>query len=195
MRFELPGFAEDRAERRARLPEWMAAAAAGDVNAQLALAWEYARGDVIDLDIATAWNCFERAASSGQEEALVNRARFLQLRRVPAGLSELRALAIGGNWKAQFWLARHYQSRDGRLNQLRAVVWFDRSLKSGNLAAKLAKLAQLKKIAPLKSKFLFMAMGVPAAVALIWRMTRNEQDLRLYEPLMFRLKRRDNQSA
>ena len=148
MRFELPGFAEDRAERRARLPEWMAAAAAGDVDAQLALAWEYARGEVVDLDIPTAWNWFERAASSGQEEALVNRARFLQLRRVPAGLSELRTLAISGNWKAQFWLARHYQSQAGRLNQLRAVVWFDRSFNSGNRAAKVAKLAQLKKSRP-----------------------------------------------
>jgi hypothetical protein len=191
MRFELPGYAEDRDERRAQFPEWMAAATAGDVDAQLAVAWEFARGDVVDLDIATAWNWFDRAANSGREEALVNRARFLQLRRVPAGLSELRTLAIGGNWKAQFWLARHYQSRVGRLNQLRAVVWFDRSLHSGNLAAKLAKLAQLARIAPLKSKFIFVAMEIIETVALIWRMTRNEQELRLYEPLMFHLKRRN----
>jgi TPR repeat protein len=191
MRLELPGYAEDRAERRAHFPQWMSAAMAGDVDAQLAIAWEYARGEVVDLDIAAAWNWFERAANSGQEEALVNRARFLQLRSVPAGLSELRTLAIGGNWKAQFWLARHYQSRVGRVNQLRAVVWFDRSFNSGNLAAKVAKLGQLGKIAPLKSKFIFVATGIIETVALIWRMMRNERLFQLYEPLLFHLKRRN----
>jgi TPR repeat protein len=191
MRLELPGYAEDRAERRAMFPRWMAAATAGDVDAQLAVAWEYARGDVLDADIATAWNWFERAANSGQAEALVNRARFLQLRGVPAGLSELRTLAIGGNWKAQFWLAQHYQSRVGRLNQLRAVIWFDRSLNGGNLAAKIAKLAQLRRIAPLKSKFIFTAMGIIETIVLIWRGTWDERQLRLYEPLMFHLRPRN----
>jgi TPR repeat protein len=191
MRLELPGFAEDRVKRRARFPEWIAAATAGNVDAQLALAWEYARGDIVDPDIAAAWSWFERAADSGQDEALVNRARFLQLRGVPAGTRELRTLAFRGNWKAQFWLARHYQSRFGRLNQLRAVVWFDRSLNSGNLAAKTAKLGQLTKIAPLKSKFIFAAKAIIETVALICRMIRNEREIELYEPLMFHLKRRN----
>jgi TPR repeat protein len=180
---------ENRATRRARIPEWMAAAASDDVAAQVSLAWEYARGDVIDQDVATAWHWFERAAASGQEEALVNRARFLQLRRVPEGVRELRQLAAKGNWKAQFWLARYYQSRAGRFNQLKAVVWLDRSQKSGNAAAKLAKLAQLRRIAPLKSKAIFAAKGIVEMVAMIWRMARQEQEIDLYEPLQYRLKR------
>lgn len=51
----LRDIAENRAARRARIPEWMAAAASDDVAAQVRLAWEYARGDVIDQDVATAW--------------------------------------------------------------------------------------------------------------------------------------------
>jgi TPR repeat protein len=90
MRMEFPGFAE----RRARIPELMAAAESDNVDAQVTLAWEYARGDVVDPDIAAAWNWFERAAASGQDDALVNRARFLQLRRVPEGVCELRKLAF-----------------------------------------------------------------------------------------------------
>jgi TPR repeat protein len=70
----------------------------------LALAWEYARGDVIQVDIANAWYWFERAAGSGQDVAVVNWARFLQLRGVPEGVRALHA---------------------DRLNQLRAVVWYD----------------------------------------------------------------------
>jgi TPR repeat protein len=104
MRFELPGYAEDRAKRRSQIPEWIAAAEAGSVDAQLALAWEYARGDVIQVDIANAWYWFERAAGSGQDVAVVNWARFLQLRGVPEGVRALHA---------------------DRLNQLRAVVWYD----------------------------------------------------------------------
>jgi TPR repeat protein len=96
--------ADDRAERLAKIPGWATAAASGDVGAQLTLAWEYARGDVVDYDIRTAWDWFERAAASGHEEARVHRARFLQLRGVPEGIRELRALAKTGNWKAQFWM-------------------------------------------------------------------------------------------
>ncbi len=186
----LRDIAENRAARRARIPEWMAAAASDDVAAQVRLAWEYARGDVIDQDVATAWRWFERAAASGEEEALVNRARFLQLRRVPEGIRELRQLAARGNWKAQFWLGHHYRRQNGRFNQLRAVVWFDRSLKSGNAAAKLAKLEQLRRVAPFKSKPIFAVKAIIEGAAMIWSMTRHEQQIDLYEPLLYGLKRR-----
>jgi TPR repeat protein len=149
------------------------------------------RGDVVDLDITTAWNWFERAAASGQEEALVHRARFLQLRGVADGVRELRNLALRGNWKAQFWLARYYQSRVGRISQLRAVVWYDRSLNGGNRAAKLAKLSQLTRIAPLKSKVIFAGKGIIEMAAMIWRMTWQQQQIEIYEPLLYHLKRRD----
>src|ERR1700733_6693082 len=105
MRFELPGYAEDRAKRRDSIPEWTTAASSGNVEAQLALAWEYARGEVVASDITTAWHWFDRAAASGQEEALLQRARFLQLRGVPLGVRDLRELSAKSNWKAQFWLA------------------------------------------------------------------------------------------
>ena len=100
MRLELPHLAEDRAKRRAKMPEWIAAASSGSVDAQLALAWEYARGDAVDADFAAAGIWFDRAAASGDDEALVHRARFLQLRGVPEGVRELRKLAAKGNWKA-----------------------------------------------------------------------------------------------
>lgn len=187
----LGDIAQNRAERRGRVPQWMAAAASDDVAAQVSLAWEYARGDVIDPDIPTAWHWFERAAASGEEEALVNRARFLQLRGVPEGIRELRRLAAQGNWKAQFWLAQHYQSRRGRLNKLRAVVWFDRSVKSGNAPAEIAKLAELTRIAPLWSKPFFALKELVTLVATVWRLTRSEQQPDLYAPLLYSLKKRN----
>ncbi len=159
LRWELPSFAEELANRRARIPEWIAAATSGDVDAQLILAWEYARGDAIDADIAAAGDWFERAAASGREEAQVHGARFLQLRGVPEGVRELRRLAARNNWKAEFWLARHYQSQAGRLNQLRAVVWYDRSFKNGNPAARLGKLGQLTRVASLPLKAVFCRSG------------------------------------
>jgi TPR repeat protein len=189
MRFELPGFAEDRAKRRSRIPELMAAASYGNVEAQLALAWEYARGDAVDVDIRTAWNWFDRAAASGQEEALVQRARFLQLRGVPDGVRELRRLAVTGNWKAQFWLARYHQSQTGRLSRLRAVAWYDRSFRNGNRAAKLAKLGQLARIADQPSKAVFAAKAIVEAVSLIWRFSQKVEQLDLYEILLHRLNR------
>jgi TPR repeat protein len=189
MRFELPGYAEDRAERRDKIPQWTVAASSGDVEAQLALAWEYARGDVVEPNIATAWNWFDRAATSGQEEALLHRARFLQLRGVPQGVRDLRKLAADGNWKAQFWLATYYQSQAGRLNQLRAVVWYDRSFRHGNRAAKLAKFAQLARIANQPSKMVFAARAVVAAVSLVSQIFRRKEQVDLYEALLYRVKR------
>lgn len=188
MRFELPGYAEDRAKRRDRIPEWTAAASSGDVEAQLALAWEYARGDVVELDITTAWSWFDRAAESGQEEALLHRARFLQLRGVPQGVRDLRKLAAGGNWKAQFWLATYYQSLNGRLNQLRAVVWYDRSFRHGNRAAKLAKFAQLARVANQPSKVAFAARAVVEAVSVFSQISQREDQIDLYETLLYRVK-------
>jgi TPR repeat protein len=184
MRLELPYFAEDRAKRRAMIPEWIAAASSGRVDAQLALAWEYARGDAVDADFAAAGIWFERAAASGDDEALVHRARFLQLRGVPEGVRELRKLAVKGNWKAQFWFARYHQTRTGRISQLRAVVWYDRSFKNGNPAAKLAKLGQLTRVSPLPSKAIFAGRLMKEAVSLL----RQQPQMDIYEPLLFRLK-------
>ena len=180
---------ENRVKRRADIPKWQAAAEADDVAAQVSLAWEYVRGELLDQNIATAWRWFERAAASGQEEALVNRARFLQLRGVPGGVRELRQLAVKGNWKAQFWLAQHYQSKAGRVSQLRAVVWFDRSLKSGNGSAKIAKLAVLARIAPLWSKPVFVAKELVEMAAAIWRLTWDGHPPEIYQPLLYQLKK------
>jgi TPR repeat protein len=189
MRFELPGYAGDRVTRREKIPEWMAAASSGNVDAQLALAWEYARGDVVESNIASAWNWFDRAAASGQEEALLHRARFLQLRGVPQGIRDLRKLAADGNWKAQFWLATYYQAQTGRLNQLRAVVWYDRSLSNGNRVAKLAKFAQLTRIANHPAKIAFAARAVIATISIVSHLSRREEQIDLYETLQYRLKR------
>jgi TPR repeat protein len=188
----LGDIAQNRAARSAQIPQWMAAAASDDVAAQVSLAWEYARGDVIDVDVATAWHWFERAAASGQDEALVNRARFLQLRGVPEGVRELRRLAADGNWKAQFWLGQHYQWQSGRRNKLRAVVWFDRSVKSGNAPAEIARLAELTRLAPLWSKPIFALKELVTMAATIWRLTRSEQQPEVYATLLYRLKKRNS---
>jgi TPR repeat protein len=184
MGFELSGIAKDRARRRAKVPEWTAAASAGNVDAQLALAWEYCRGEVVDPDVAAAWRWFERAVASGQDEALVSRARFLQLRGVPEGVRQLRKLAARRNWKAQFCLAQHYQSRPGRINQLRSVVWYDRSFKNGNVIANLGKLAQLTRIARLPWKIAHAARAIFAAA----RIMRRGGEIDAYEPLLYQLK-------
>jgi hypothetical protein len=195
MRLELPSRAEDRAKRRDKIPEWIAAASSGDVDAQLALAWEYARGDAVDPDLVMAWNWFDRAASSGQEDALLHRARFLQLRGVPEGVRELRKLAVKGNWKAQFWLASHHQSQSGRLSQLRAVVWYDRSFKNGNLGGNLAKLAQLTRIAHQPFKAVFAARAIFESISMFRQIFRQEQQIELYETLLYRLKTEARESA
>ncbi len=193
MRSGLSDVVEDRANRRARIHECIAVASSGNVDAQLTLAWEYARGDVVDQNIVTAWDWFDRAAASGQEEALAHRARFLQLRHVPEGVRELRKLAAEGNWKAQFWLARHYQARVGRFSQLRAAVWLDRSSKSGgSSAAKLAKLAQLTKIAPLRLKPVFLSKAIIEGMAMVWRMTWRGENIETYQRLLYQLERRKN---
>ena len=38
------------------------------------------------------------------------------------------------------------------------------------------------------SKFVFKAMKITEGAAFIWRGTRNEEEIRLYGPLMFNLK-------
>jgi TPR repeat protein len=192
MRSGLSDIVEDRANRRARIPECIAAASSGNIDAQLTLAWEYARGDVIDQNIVTAWDWFDRAAASGQEEALAHRARFLQLRHVPEGVRALRKLAAQGNWKSQFWLAQHYQASLGRFGQLRAAVWLDRSSKSGGgSAAKLAKLAQLIKIAPPWLKPVYLSKAIIEGITMVWRMRRGE-NMENYQCLLYELKRRSN---
>jgi hypothetical protein len=190
MRFELPSFAEDRAQRRGKIPGLTAAASSGNVEAQLALAWEYACGDAVDADIRTAWDWFDRAAASGQEEAVVHRARFLQLRGVPEGACELRRFAVAGNWKAQFWLARYLGAQAGRVSQLRAVVWYNRSFRNGNRAAKLAKFGQLTRIADQPFKAVFAARSLVEAVSFVWRFSQKIEELDPYEILVHRLKRK-----
>jgi TPR repeat protein len=181
---------DDFAKRRSKILEWTAAATSGDVDAQLALAWAYARGDAVDPDFVTAWKWFDRAASSGQENGVLHRARFLQLRGVPEGVRELRKLAVKGSWNAQFWLATHYQSQDGRLNQLRAAVWYDRSNKSGFLGGKLAKLAQLRRTAQQPFKTLFAVRLTFEAISFFLRIFRHEQEIESHEVLLYRLKKR-----
>jgi TPR repeat protein len=189
MRYELPGYAEDRAKRGDSIPEWTTAASSGNVEAQLALAWKYARGDIVEPDITTAWHWFDRAAASGQEEALLQRARFLQLRSVPQGVRDLRKLSSKDNWKAQYWLATYYQAQTGRLNQLRAVVWYDRSFSNGNRTAKLAKFAQLTRIAKQPAKIAFAVRTVIATISIVSYLIRREDQIHLYETLQYRLKR------
>jgi hypothetical protein len=192
MRFELPGYAVDRAKRRVGIPELMAAASSGNVEAQLALAREYARGDEVDLDITSAWNWFDRAAASGQEEALLQRARFLQLRGVPQGVRDLRKFAAGGNWKAQFWLARFYQSQHGRLNQLRSVVWYERSFRRGNRAARFAKFAQLTRLAKWSAKLRFATMSFVEAISLVTYISKRDDQIEVYDTLLYQVKSKSN---
>ncbi len=178
--------AQEQAERRSAISKLTTAAGLGDVNAQVALAWEYARGDVVAHDIRTAWNWFERAAGSGQDEARAHRARFLQLRRVPEGVRELRDLAQTGNWKAQFWLAQYYGWQPGRLSKIRAAVWYGRSSKaSGNPFGELAKLGQLYRIARFPWKIRYAVQGFFTFVAAVRRPGLIEP----YESLLYTLKK------
>lgn len=188
MRLGLPGYGEDRAKRRFKVQQLMVAAASDDVDAQLALAWQYVRGEFVPVDLATAGNWFERAASSGAEEAVVQRARFLQLRRVPQGQRELRRLAACGNWKAQFWLAQHYEARRHRISRLKAVVWYDRSFTNGNRVARAAKLILLTRLAPLSSKPMFAAAALRELAGIVRRLMPNEPESGRYEALQYRLK-------
>jgi len=184
------GYFEDRATRRARVQNLMVAATSGDVDAQIALAWHYVQSDFLPLDLATAGNWFERAAASGEEEAIVHRARFLQLRRVPQGNRELRRLAGRGNAKAQFWLAQHYASRGHRISRLKAVVWYDRSFRNGNRAARPAKFLLLTQLAPLSSKPIFAAAALREMALAMRRLAPGVQRMDRYEALQYRLKPR-----
>ena len=118
----------------------------------------------------------------------MQRARFLQLRGVPQGVRDLRKLSANGNWKAQFWLATYYQAQIGRLNQLRAVVWYDRSLSNGNRPAKLAKFAQLTRIAKQPAKIAFAVRTLIATISIVSYLIRREDQIDLYETLQYRLK-------
>jgi TPR repeat protein len=188
MRLGLAGYTEDRAKRRAKVQDLMVAAAGDDVDAQLALAWQYVQGEFVPVQLATAGNWFERAAASGDEEAIVQRARFLQLRRVPQGLRDLRRLASSGNWKAQFWLAQHYESQPHRISRLKAVVWYDRSFANGNMVAGVAKFILLMRLAPLPSKPIFAMRALKEMARMIGRLAPNERETERYEPLQYSLK-------
>jgi hypothetical protein len=118
------------------------------------------------------------------------RARFLQLRRVPQGQRDLRRLAADGNWKAQFWLAQHYESRRHRVSRLKAVVWYDRSFANGNLVAGAAKFILLTRLAPLLSKPFFAAAALREMARMMRALTPNKQEIDGYEALQYRLKPR-----
>jgi TPR repeat protein len=190
MRLGLAGYSEDRATRRSKVEGSMVEAAGDDVHAQLALAWQYVWGEFVPVDLGAAGQWFERAAVSGHEEAVVQRARFLQLRRVPQGQRDLRRLAADGNWKAQFWLAQHYESRRHRVSRLKAVVWYDRSFANGNLVAGAAKFILLTRLAPLLSKPFFAAAALREMARMMRALTPNKQEIDGYEALQYRLKPR-----
>jgi len=187
MQLEIPGSAEDRVTRRADMPRLIAAASVGDVEAQLALAWEYARGDVLKLDMAEALHWFDTAAATGQRSARSHRARFLQLRHVPEGVRVLRKLAAEGDQQAQFWLAQYLQTMPDRVSQLRAVVWFERSYKNGNPSAKLAGLRQLATLAPQPLKPVFVVRAMVATIAFALQLLRQDRQKELMKPLFYKL--------
>jgi hypothetical protein len=186
----LLGFTEDRAKRRSRVHDLMAAAAGGSVEAQIALAWHYVRGEFVPRSLVKANTWLERAAASGEEEAAVQRARFLQLRRVPQGSRELRGFAARGNWKAQFWLAQHYEARPHRISRLKAVVWYDRSSGNGNLVARAAKFMLLTRLAPMLSKPMFAAAALREKALALRRLTASRRRTGRYDALRYRLERR-----
>lgn len=157
MRIDVPISVEERKERFASIPRLERLAELGDVKSQINLAWEYAEGQIIDADFGKAGRLFEQAAASESEEALLFNARFLQLRRVPKGMREIREFAKSGNFKAQFWMARYYQGYAGRISQLRAAVWFKRSHKNGSIGAKAGLLGQCFRLAPFYKKPILIA--------------------------------------
>ena len=140
MQFDIPISAKERKDRLAKIPLLRELAADGDVKAQIELAWELAEGKIIKADFGEASRLFERAAASGDSYARLNAAQFLYLRRVPEGLRSIRVFAREGNPAAQFWLGRYYQSRWGRINHLRAAVWFRRAQQNGSIAGRFALL-------------------------------------------------------
>lgn len=168
----------------------MVASASDDVDAQIALAWHYVRGEFVPFDLTIAGNWFARAAASGEEEAIVQQARFLQLRRVPQGNRELRRFAASGNWKAQFWLAQHCESRRHRVSRLRAAVWYERSFRNGNLVARAARFVLLTRLAPLLSKPVFAALALREIARMVRRLSPNDSQIEHYEVLQYRLKSR-----
>jgi len=190
MRLGLAEYAEDRATRRSRVQKLMVSAEGGDVEAQVALAWQYVRGEFLPRNLAAASTWLERAAASGEEEAAVQRARFLQLRRVPQGNRELRSFAARGNWKAQFWLGQHYEARQHRISRLKAVVWYDRSSRNGNLLARTAKFVLLARLAPLSSKPIFAAAALREMALTLRRLTPTRHRAGRYEALQYRLEPR-----
>jgi TPR repeat protein len=190
MRLGLAEYAGDRAARRSRVRDLMLAADGGDVEAQIALAWQYVRGEFLPRNLATAGTWLERAAASGEEEAAVQRARFLQLRHVPQGNRELRDFAARGNWKAQFWLGQHYEARRHRISRLKAVVWYDRSSGNGNLVAGAAKFMLLARLAPLRSKPIFAAAALREMAVMLRRLTPSRRRAGRYEALRYRLEPR-----
>ena len=190
MRFDIPIFAKERADRLAKIPLLKELAAGGDVKAQIELAWELAEGKIIDADFGEASRLFERAAASGDSYARLNAARFLYLRRVPDGLRSLRLFARDGNFKAQAWLGWHYQSQPGRINQLRAAAWFMRAAINGSMGARFAFLGQQFRLAPI---YLRPILVIKALVQLCYIIFNSDSqiDFEVQEShLLTRLKRR-----
>jgi hypothetical protein len=70
------------------------------------------------------------------------------------------------------------------------VVWYNRSFRNGNRAAKLAKLGQLTRIADQPFKAVFAARSLVEAVSLVWRFSQKIEELDPYETVVHRLKRK-----
>jgi TPR repeat protein len=189
LRLDIPLSAKERKERVAGIATLSAAADDGDVSSQVLLAWEYAQGIVIEADFGKAARLFDQAAASGNEDAQVNRARFLHLRSVPIGLTELRKFAQLGNLKAQFWLAVYYRSQHGILNQKRAAILYRRSRDQGFIGAGLGYIAVQTKLAPLHLKPILVTKALYQILKLVFT-NRPDAEIDADYALLNRLKKR-----
>jgi len=70
------------------------------------------------------------------------------------------------------------------------VVWYDRSFRRGNRGARFAKFAQLARISKWLSKFMFATIAFVEAVSLIIYISKRNDQIELYETLLYRVKRK-----
>jgi TPR repeat protein len=188
LRIELPISAKEREERQTKIPLLKDLANTGDTKSQLELAWEYAEGRIIETDFLEASRLFDQAALSGSEEAVLNRARFLQLRKVPEGLRTIRSFAAKGDPRAQFWLAIYYRSHPGKLSQLRSAVWYNRAHLNGSIAALLGLAGVRISIAPFYAKPLWAVRAIFTMLKVL--MTSDNKIVDQVAPLLHEIKRR-----
>lgn len=187
MRIKLPVSAKEREERLAKIPLLKDLANTDDTKSLLELAWEYAEGEVIDADFLEASRLFDQAASLGSKEAILNRARFLHLRKVPEGLRTIRSFAVKGNAGAQFWLAIYHRSNPSRLSQLRSIIWYKRAHLNGNIGALIGMTGVHFSIAPFYAKPVWAAKSVFTMLKVLMTSSKKIEDL---YPLLREIKRR-----